>query len=99
MLRWIGSGLVFLLFAGCTNVVELQRGQCMVNETQVEGVDLSIPVPFVEGVYLLNLRFGLIQNKLFKGNGVVYESTSDFDDLSLLQGKGSIKRTLKVDGK
>ena len=96
MLRWIGSGLVFILFAGCTNVSELQDGQCVVNETQVEGIDLSVPVPFVENVYFLTLRFGMIQNKLYKGCGVLYKSTSEFNDVSLIQAKGTIKRSLEV---
>ena len=96
MLRWISSGLVFMLFAGCTTVSELKPGQCLVNETQVEGIDLSIPVPFVENVYFLTLRFGMIQNKLYKGCNVPYKSDSEFNDVSLIQGKGSIKRSLTV---
>jgi len=92
---FICSILILFLF-GCTHVSELQEGQCVVNETQVEGIDLSIPIPFVENVALLNLRFGFIQNKIYKGYKVPYKSTSDYKDISLIQGKGSISRTLII---
>jgi len=95
-MRNLFLSFVVLLLFGCTHVSELKEGQCVVNETQVEGIDLSIPIPFVENVALLNLRFGFIQNKIYKGYKVPYKSTSDYKDISLISGEGSISRTLII---
>ena len=88
--------LIIILLAGCTNVTEMQKGQCVVVETQVEGIDLSVPIPFVENVALLNLRFGFVQTKVYKGYDVPYESTSSYENISLLKGEGSISRKLII---
>ena len=85
-----------LLFSGCTHVPDLKPGQAVIRETQVEGIDISIPIPFVENVAILNLRFGFIQNKLYKGYNVPYISRSNYSNISLLKGQGTIARLLMV---
>jgi len=85
-----------LFSSGCTSVPELAEGQCVVNETQVEGIDISVPIPFLENVYFFNLRFGFIQNRLYKGNKVPYISNSYYQDLHLLKGQGSVSRSMSI---
>ena len=96
----IATGLVLLVALltaqGCTSVPKLTDGQAVVNETQVEGIDLSIPIPGLDNVNVVQLRFGFIQNKLYKGNNVPYYSDSDYEDISIIKGMGTVKRTLKV---
>jgi hypothetical protein len=84
------------MLCGCTHLAELEEGQAVVSETQVEGIDLSIPIPFVENVNILQLRFGFIQHKIYKGHNVPYYSDSKYEDISLIKGMGSITRILSI---
>jgi hypothetical protein len=83
-----------LLFAGCTS--HMQPGQAFISETRTLGLDLSIPVPFAEGVSIANIRVGWIENKIYSGNGVKVTSDSKHKDISLLTGTGSVERIFHV---
>ena len=89
-------GMALLGGGGCTHVADLKDGQCVVSETQVEGIDLSIPIPLMQNVNLLQLRFGFIQHKLYKGCNVPYYSDSAYRDISLINGAGTISRILSI---
>lgn len=88
--------LISVVISGCTTVSELKKGQAVVIENQVEGIDISIPIPFADNVNIFSFRFGFIQNKLFKGNDVKYISNSNYKDISLIKGQGSVTRELKI---
>ena len=71
-------------------------GQAFISETRVLGLDLSIPLPFVEGVNLANIRLGWVENKIYSGNGVTLQSNSTHKDINLLTGSGSVIRYFDV---
>jgi hypothetical protein len=87
--------LLTTLLAGCATA-KLRPGQCRIAETRVTGIDLSIPLPFAEGVNIANIRVGYIEHKSFEGNKVNFKSNSAHKDISLLTGSGSIDRLFEV---
>ena len=88
--------ILALMLTGCVSVKDLKNGQAYVHETQVEGIDLSIPIPFAENVDVVKLRFGFIQHKSYKGYHVPYHSDSAYKDISIIKGMGSVTRSLDV---
>lgn len=86
-----------LCFCGCLHVPDLKKGQAFIHETQVEGIDISIPIPMLENVNIVNLRFGFIQHKSYKGYNVKYTSGSEYKDISIITGTGTINRLFEVD--
>jgi hypothetical protein len=94
MKRYLTIPLIGLLLAGCTT--HMEPGQAFICETRTLGVDLSIPVPFADGVNIANIRIGWIENKIYSGNSVKLKSNSTHQDLSLLTGSGSIIRYFEV---
>jgi hypothetical protein len=84
------------LISSCVTSENFKNGQAYVKETQVEGIDLSIPVPFIEDFYFVKLRLGMVQVKKYKGNGVDYFSNSKYRDINLLTGAGNVDRTLQI---
>ena len=84
------------LATGCATIT---KGEARVLETRVLGLDLSIPVPGMEGVTnLANIRMGWIEVKYVHEKGTAVRSYSDHKDISLLTGKGSVERDLTVGG-
>ena len=86
--------LVPLFFTGCAH--KLLEGQALIDETRVLGVDLSVPVPFAQGVNVVNIRFGWIENKLYMGNKVKLRSDSLHENLDFFRGTGTIHRIFEV---
>lgn len=85
---------LLLTITGCAS--QMTPGQAFITETRVLGVDLSIPIPFAEGVNLANIRLGWVENKIYSGNGVTLRSDSTHQDINLLTGSGSVIRYFDV---
>jgi hypothetical protein len=83
-----------LLFSGCT--AHMKHGQAFISETRTLGLDISVPVPFAEGVSIANVRVGWVENKIYSGNGVKLTSDSKHKDISLLTGQGTVERIFHV---
>lgn len=86
---------VLLLLSGCATA-QLSDGQAFIAETRTLGLDLSIPVPFAEGVNIANIRVGWIENKIYSGNNVKLKSNSNHSNISLLTGSGNVTRYFEI---
>ena len=82
-----------LLMGSC---LTLEKGQAIVNENRVFGLDADIPIPSTTSYSLARIRIGWVETKTVIVNDVKVISESNHKDISLIKASGSIERKLTV---
>lgn len=96
MRTWIAIAVLSAII-GTSGCVSIKDGEARILENRCIGMDLSVPVPGVEGQTIVNLKFGWVETKYAHTKDVKFKSNSKHRDVELIKGKGNVEREFEID--